>query len=886
MLGGPNNRVLRDGLGLRSESSVVEHLRTFGDAPAVITDDTVVSYCELATAVEQRAARLGDVRRLVMLTGTSSVELVVTVLAALHGHHPLWLLAEPSTPQLRSLVERYDPDVIVAATRAGVDWEERRAGTRHGLHPELALLMSTSGSTGSSKLVRLSRENVESNAAAIAEYLCLTTDDRAITSLPPHYCYGLSVITSHVSVGASLVVTNNAVVDPCFWDAARRHGATNFAGVPQTFDLLDRVGFASIELPSLRFVTQAGGRMAPETVRRYAALGAARGWDLFVMYGQTEATARMAYLPPHLAHDHPGAIGVAIPGGSLTVRGRPELGLPPGTGEIVYRGPNVMLGYATSPGDLARGRTVSELVTGDIGRIDSAGLFEVVGRAARFVKISGIRIDLDEVERIVTARHGAALVAGDDVRLVVAITGDAERETVRTALARELAISRRAVDVRVTCELPRLPNGKPDYASLTTSLPDAASGGRSDSARSLLRRRRRLRDEQSIEEMYADVLAIDGVRPGDTFAALGGDSLSYVELSVRLEERLGSVPRDWHLTPVADLSSLQPRPRRVVVRVDTTVVLRALAIVMVVANHMKLYRIPGGAHVLLAVVGFNFARFQLAATSGRDLLRRSFASVGRVALPASLWIGAQMATVGGYSLGTVLLVNNYTGSSWRREGRWQYWFVEVLVQTFVVAAALLAIAPVRRLEQRHPFAFPIALLAPALLLRFEVLQLGDPYNYLYRTHTVVWLFLIGWAAHRARSVVPRLVVTAAVVASVPGFFHLGQREVTVIAGLALLTWVRRIPVPRPLNRLIGTIAASSMAIYLVHYQVWPPLRRLFIGEVALPLTIAVGVAASAGGSFLLGRMRRRGMRRHVERLQWPAGPTVSSAPDALATRPA
>ena len=178
--------------------------------------------------------------------------------------------------------------------------------------------------------------NLVSNAAAIAEYLGIRETDRAATTLPMSYCYGLSVIHSHLLRGAGLVLTDHSVVDDEFWELFRRHRGTTFAGVPYTFELLERVGAETLDLPHLRYVTQAGGQMPPERVRRFAELGRRQGWDLFVMYGATEATARMAYLPPQLASSHPGTIGGPIPGGSFTVeprdgvgrRGRRRAGLP------------------------------------------------------------------------------------------------------------------------------------------------------------------------------------------------------------------------------------------------------------------------------------------------------------------------------------------------------------------------------------------------------------------------------------------------------------------------------------------------------------------------------------------------------------------------------
>ena len=268
-------------------------LHRHGQREALVTANSVLSYSELDAEVGRLAAELGTVRRLVAVEAANTVEAVVAYLAALRAGHPILLLPPGSDAEGHPVLAEYDPDVVMAAAAS---WrpKERRIGTAHELHPDLALLVPTSGSTGSAKLVRLSRDNLQANAAAISEYLRLTPDDRAITSLPMHYCYGLSVLNSHLLSGASVVLTQLSVVDGCFWDLFRRTRATSFAGVPYTFELLDRVGFDSMDLPHLRYVTQAGGRMRLDQVSRYAQLGADRGWELFVMYGQTEATARMA----------------------------------------------------------------------------------------------------------------------------------------------------------------------------------------------------------------------------------------------------------------------------------------------------------------------------------------------------------------------------------------------------------------------------------------------------------------------------------------------------------------------------------------------------------------------------------------------------------------
>ncbi|MFC6319543.1 AMP-binding protein, partial [Nocardioides sp. GCM10027113] len=456
-----------------SRPDPVLDLARHGRRTALWTDHGTLSYADLAGRAAALAGDvLGNERRLVLVEGANRVGSVVAYLAALQHGHPVLLVPHGRDDRLAAMVEAYDPDVVLRPGGAAADdaldpmdvtVEVRRDGSAHDLHPDLALLLSTSGSTGSPKLVRLSRDNVRANAAAIASYLRLGPEDRAATSLPLHYCYGLSVLHSHLLVGGGLALTETSVVDECFWDRFAEAGATSFAGVPYTFDLLERSGFAERDLPTLRYVTQAGGRLAPEKVRRFAGLGRERGWDLFVMYGQTEATARMAYLPPERALDRPEAIGVPVPGGSFRIDPVPESAAP-GTGELVYRGPNVMMGYAATPVDLSRGAELVELRTGDLAR-EVDGLVEVVGRRDRHAKVFGLRIDLDRVERLLADEVEVRCVAHDDA-LHLFTTRPRERRRVAARAAQLCGLPPGAVVVHVLDALPTTANGKPDHGAL------------------------------------------------------------------------------------------------------------------------------------------------------------------------------------------------------------------------------------------------------------------------------------------------------------------------------------------------------------------------------------------------------------------------------------
>ena len=762
-----------------------------GDATAVVDDERSVSYAELDRMVAAAAERLGTTRRLVLLTAANRLDALVWYLGALRGGHVVLLTGDAHVDHL---VDVHDPDVTLRRRDGALALDERRPDSAHDLHPELALLLSTSGSTGSPKLVRLSHANLSSNATAIASYLGLGPDDRTITSLPMQYCYGLSVIHSHLSVGAGIVMTSTSVVDPCFWAAVERHGVTNFAGVPHTFELLDRTRFVQRPPAGIRFVTQAGGRMDPERVRRYAALGAARGWELFVMYGQTEATARMAYLPPELATTRPEAVGLPIPGG--TFRLQPFDGAAPGEGEVVYTGPNVMMGYAEGPVDLARGRDLDELRTGDVGRIAADGLLEIVGRRRDIIKPFGLRIDLGRIDQLLADSGLDARCAGDDDGVAVGVVGPHDCDEVEALLRRATSLPAGAVVVSRIAELPRLDTGKLDRRTLLRVVRADAHQHPHPPAH-----------VGSVASLMAAVLGREHVGEDDSFVSLGGDSLSYVEMSVALEERIGRLPDGWHLLPVSALESATGRRRRVA-HIETNVVLRAVAICLIVGNHAGLFLVGGGAHVLFAAAGYNFARFQLASGTW-------WRSIVRFALPSMLWIGAVAAVSDDFDLAHATLLHGWVGG----RGRWAYWFVEVLVQVLVALALLLAIPAVRRFERRHRFAFPGLLLAGSLLVRFDVVDAGDHHRPFFRPHEIVWMFLLGWMASQADSTARRVGVSLITVAAVPGFFDDPLREAVLLGGLLLLLWVPTIPVIRPAHRLVGVVAAASLYTYLTHVQV-------------------------------------------------------------------
>jgi acyl-CoA synthetase (AMP-forming)/AMP-acid ligase II len=738
---------------------------------------------------------------------------LIGYLATLAGGHVALLCSQENPGAVASLTAIYRPDVMLTSANGELDVTGFRPKTCHDLHPALALLMSTSGSTGSPKLVRLSGANVDSNASAIASALRIRPDDRAMTSLPLHYVYGLSVVNSHLASGAAIVLTEDSVVDESFWTVLAEAGATTFAGVPYTFKLLERIGFDEMEVPSLRYVTQAGGRLAPEDVRRWALVGKEKGWDLVPMYGQSEATSRMATLDPKLTLDYPAAIGKPIPGGTFRIDQVDDLE----HGELVYSGPNVMLGYAEDSSDLALGPVLHELRTGDLARRNEVGLYEIVGRRSRFIKIVGLRIDLDDVERMLNADGLTAAATGTDENLIVAVEGNSAATPTSRQISDRLAIPDPAVMVQSVAEIPRLASGKYDYQAIA-----ALAHPRSPS--SAIRTLRR-RPDASVADIFKEQFGPTEVNGTDTFVGLGGDSLSYVALSVRLEQALGHLPTHWHTTSIDELQ--QAANTRLSSRqawrtdMETSVLLRAVAIVLIAGTHVGAFKAAGTAGVLFSVAGFNFARFLLAGER-HDRLKRQLRSIIRLVVISVAAIAATAVIQPAYApVDSVLLIQHFRAHQagpW--SPAWAFWFIEGLVYTLLLSGLLLAVPSIYRLERRFPLGFAVGLLGVGVLIMYGHIPL--PFLHLpqgYWRYTIA-LFAFGWALAQTRHYWQKVALVAVPLATLPAFLG-PDRLVAGMIGFTALALVPTVPVPKGLSRLVGLVADASLGIYLIHWLFVP-----------------------------------------------------------------
>ncbi|WP_410576991.1 AMP-binding protein [Amycolatopsis sp. lyj-108] len=387
---------------------------------------------------------------------------------------------------LAGLIERFRPAAVLSAPDApapegyGVSdghWVRKSA---EGVepHPHLAVLLPTSGSTGNPKLVRLARNAVYANADAIAEVLGIDRDEVAPTSLPLHYSYGLSVLNSHLVRGATVVIEPSGVLGRGFWDAVNEHKVTSLAGVPYHYEMLRRLKFDPAKYPTLRTLTQAGGKLRDELVAQFNDKIREVGGRMFVMYGQTEAAPRMTTVPAERLAEKLGSAGPALPGGAFAIRREDgsETKHPKIVGEVVYRGPNVMMGYADDEAGLAAGDEYGGvLATGDLGYLDEDGFLYITGRLKRIGKVFGNRVSLDDLEHAVrSASVGidvvAAVPAGDKVVLFAEGADKDMCKDAAKALSERLHLHTSGFDVRACDTVPLLASGKIDYRSLEAQV--------------------------------------------------------------------------------------------------------------------------------------------------------------------------------------------------------------------------------------------------------------------------------------------------------------------------------------------------------------------------------------------------------------------------------
>ena len=453
---------------------------------AIVCDNgDTISYGKLKKLINSFSIYFKE-RSIVFLIGSNNVSSLVCYFAALEsGVVPLLLSENINDEQLNDLIDIYSPKYIFSKKTFSNSIYSLRAKVEEGhlflrnkaldisIHKDLALLLTTSGSTGSPKLVKLTKENIKSNAESISEYLKIGYDDRAITSLPFNYSYGLSVINSHLFSGGSIVLSNSSMMEEKFWKSINDYSVTSIAGVPYNYEMMLRLGIDNLDIPTIKKMTQAGGKLDYQKAKKVNDFLQLKGIDFYTMYGQTEATARISYLPCGNIDKKPNSIGIPIPGGRLWLENEEGLKISNSkiVGEMIYEGLNVSMGYAESKEDLSIGDVNKGILrTGDLAYYDEDGYYFIEGRNNRFVKVFGNRISLDSLEKLITIKGFDSVATGVDDKIVIYVIEEPNLSVaeLRKEISESIGINMVAIKVTPIDDFPRLGSGKINYKALNS----------------------------------------------------------------------------------------------------------------------------------------------------------------------------------------------------------------------------------------------------------------------------------------------------------------------------------------------------------------------------------------------------------------------------------
>lgn len=441
-----------------------------------------ITYEELLSFIDEQKKVIQS-RSLIFILCENSVGAAAGYVACLANRIvPLMLSQSLDEQMLMMYIEKYHPQYLWVPSQLvnkftfSVLWEKygysllKTDLDQYPLYDDLSQLLVTSGSTGSPKLVRHSYKNVEANAQNVAKAFGLTSDERAMVSLPINFTQGLSTVGSNLYAGGTLLFSTAGLMQKEFWDFVKNHHATSFTGVPYSYEILDKLRFTRMNLPDLKIVNQGGGRLTDVMFQKLAEYAANTGKRFIATYGSTETTSRMAYLRPEWALKKCGSIGEPLPNGKIDLLDDDGKLITEAKqiGEIVYSGPNVTLGYGECGEDLIKGdERHGTYHTGDMAWRDEDGCYYIVGRKKRFLKLFGYRVSLDECERMLKKEFGPdCACVGTDKKLIVYTIYNDFKENMKKYLVQRTGINNAAFEIRVIDKIPKNDAGKTQYSQL------------------------------------------------------------------------------------------------------------------------------------------------------------------------------------------------------------------------------------------------------------------------------------------------------------------------------------------------------------------------------------------------------------------------------------
>ena len=422
-------------------------------------------------------------KKLILIISENTCESILGYLASLASKNTCMIVDKKTNYlQIEKVISKYKPDFIFANKNLdflldkyklfekfkNFNFYQTKYKTNKTINKNLALLLTTSGSTGTPKFVRISYSNLHNNTKSIIKFLKINNKDISITTMPMSYTYGLSVINTHLFSNASIVLNEESLFSKKFWDKIGNSKITNLNFVPFLIEILQKLKFEKMKFKNLRMITTAGGPLKKESWLYLNNLTKKK--IIFVpMYGATEATSRMSYLPKKNTEKKIGSIGKGLGPKSfyLIDQKNKKIKEPFINGELVFKGKNVCLGYASSRSDLSKGDENRNIFnTKDIGYRDQDGFYYLIGRNDRFIKIYGNRINLDEVENIFNESKYKCICKGKTDLIIIYSDIKYNEIDIVKFISKKLGINILAFKFKYIKHIPKNKNGKIAYSLL------------------------------------------------------------------------------------------------------------------------------------------------------------------------------------------------------------------------------------------------------------------------------------------------------------------------------------------------------------------------------------------------------------------------------------
>ena len=464
-------------------------LEAFSKRTALVSSKHgIIKYTDLIN-YERKLKNVIEKESLIIIISTNSLLPIITYIFGVRNNCKVMMVdSKTNTDEIKKIINIYQHEYIILPEKM---YKERLFDdnkklfsdydyviikniklykNKSKINKKISVLLPTSGSMGSPKFVMLSQENITSNTKSIIQFLKIKKDDRAITTMPMSYTYMLSIINTHIEVGALIVVTEDSLISRQFWDTYNQNKVTSFSGVPYLFEILKKLKFERIFIPSLKTITQAGGKLDKNIINSISSLCEKKDVEFITMYGQTEATARISYLDYKYLNKKIGSIGKVIPGGKMWLEdSSKKIIVKPGQkGELIYEGPNVFIGYANTLSDLIKPKKQAKILkTGDIASFDKDNFFYIEGRIKRIAKIFGNRFNLDEIEDRMLKLNFEIFCRDSEKKLLVYFDKEYSEKDILMNLASITHQNKVAFKCIKLSNIPRTNSGKVDFGMLS-----------------------------------------------------------------------------------------------------------------------------------------------------------------------------------------------------------------------------------------------------------------------------------------------------------------------------------------------------------------------------------------------------------------------------------